>query len=257
MAQATLAVLSRVFTWHASRDDDFLTPIRRGMRRTRMSEYARERMLSDDELRAVWRAAEATEGFYGYLVRFILLTATRRNEAAGMVRAELSGDDWIIPGARMKGGKEHVVPLSRAAKAIIDEMPNIGSYLFSADGRRHVRNLDPYKARLDKASGVTGWRLHDLRRTSRSLMSRATVPATARSLMGGGKVPPDIAERCLAHKIGGVRGVYDRFAYRDEKADAFDALAALVDRIVNPTASVIQKSAPLSSMAGQTALPPP
>jgi integrase len=112
--------------------------------------------------------------------------------------------------------------------------------MFSVDGRRPVGNLDPYKARLDKASGVTGWRLHDLRRTARSLMSRA-------------KVLPDIAERCLAHKIGGVRGVYDRYAYRTEKAEAFEALAGLVEMILNPVDKVIQDPMPPASTADQSA----
>jgi integrase len=65
------------------------------------------------------------------------------------------------------------------------------------------------------------WVIHDLRRTARSLMSRA-------------KVNVDVAERCLAHVIGGVRGTYDRYAYRNEKRDAFQRLAALVEHIVNP-----------------------
>jgi integrase len=69
-----------------------------------------------------------------------------------------------------------------------------------------------------------GWTLHDLRRTARSLMSRAGVSA-------------DVAERCLGHVISGVRGTYDRHAYFDEKKRAFDTLAALVDRIVNPAAN--------------------
>jgi integrase len=82
------------------------------------------------------------------------------------------------------------------------------------------------KRSLDAASGVTGWRLHDLRRTARSLMSRAGVDS-------------DIAERCLAHTIGGVRGVYDRYAYHAEKKHAFEALAAQIEHIVNPPADVV------------------
>jgi integrase len=77
---------------------------------------------------------------------------------------------------------------------------------------------------LDAASGVTDWRLHDLGRTARSLMSRAGVSA-------------DIAERCLGHVIPGVRGVYDRHEYLDEKRQAFEALAAQIERIVNPPAA--------------------
>jgi integrase len=229
MAHVALGFLSRVFNWHASRDDDFLSPIRRGMGRIKPSEHARERVLTDDELRAVWRTAEATAGPFGHYVRFLLLTATRRDEASGMRRGEMSNCDWIIPAERTEGGKgmkgkrEHVVPLSLAAKAIVDDMPTLGPFVFTASGRHPISSFSYYKRALDKMCGVTGWRLHDLRRTARSLMSRAGVNA-------------DIAERCLAHKIGGVRGTYDRYAYYDEKKHAFEALASIIDRIVNPPA---------------------
>jgi integrase len=112
-------------------------PIRRGMARTKQKESARNRILSDDELRAVWRAAEVFSGPYGHLVRFLLLMATRRSEATKMVRGELVGDDWIIPAARMKAKVEHVVPVSPAAKAILDGIPVIGArFVFTLDGRR-------------------------------------------------------------------------------------------------------------------------
>jgi integrase len=226
MAQKVLSHLSRIFTWHASRDDDFLSPIRRGMARTKMREHARDRILSDDELRAVWKAAEAFPAPYGPLVRFVLLTATRRAEAACMARGELFGDDWIIPASRMKAKVEHVIPLSRAAKAVLRELPVQGSFVFSLDGGRPTCNFAAYKARLDTISGVAGWRLHDLRRTARSLMSRAGVA-------------PDVAERCLAHALGGVRGTYDRHSFHSEKAHAFEALASLIERTVNPTDNVV------------------
>jgi integrase len=189
------------------------------MGRTKVKEYARERTLSDDELRAVWKAAEEFPGPYGYFVRFVLLTATRREEAGSMARKELSGDDWIIPAARMKAKQEHLVPLSIAAKSILLSMPDLGRYVFTVNGVRPISNYHEYKAALSKASGVTDWRLHDLRRTARSLMSRAGVA-------------PDIAERCLAHTIGGVRGVYDRYAYHKEKKEAFEALAGIVKSVL-------------------------
>jgi len=229
MAHLALAFLSRVFNWHASRDDDFLSPIRRGMGRIKPSEHARERVLTDDELRAVWQAAEGTSGPFGHYVQFLLLTATRRNEAAGMKREELSNGDWVVPAERVEGGKgmkgkrEHVVPLSPAAKAIVDGMPMLGPFVFTTSGRHPINGFSYYKRAFDKACGVTGWRLHDLRRTARSLMSRAGVNA-------------DVAERCLAHKIGGVRGVYDRYAYHAEKKHAFEALASSIAHIVNPPA---------------------
>jgi integrase len=226
MAQTALAFISKVMNWHASRDDDFVSPIRRGMARIKMHEHARDRVLSDDEIRAVWRAAEVTAGPFGFFMRFLLLTACRRNEAAKMTRSELDGSDWIIPADRMKAKREHLVPLSGSAKAILDAIPEIGPYVFTWNGRRPITGFSDPKRAFDKVCGVAGWRLHDLRRTARSLLSRAGVDA-------------DIAERCLAHTIGGVRGTYDRYAYHDEKAHAFEMLARQIGRIITPTDNVI------------------
>jgi integrase len=225
-AQAALAFLSRIFNWHASRDDDFSNPIRRGMARTRASDGARDRVLSDDELSAVWNAAGRSTKPFGRLVQFLLLTATRRNEAARMARGELSGSAWIIPAGRMKNKQEFVIPLSSSARMLIDAMMPVSPFVFSYDGRQPITGFADFKRELDGVCGVTGWRLHDLRRTARSLLSRAGVA-------------PDIAERCLAHTIGGVRGVYDRHAYYDEKKWAFEALANLIERIVHPADNVV------------------
>jgi integrase len=218
MADQTLAIIRRVMNWHASRTDDFRSPIVRGMARTKPKERARERTLTDDELRLVWRVAE-TEPL-GRYVQFVLLTATRRNEAAQARRSEFDGADWIIPGARYKTGKDHLVPLSAMALRALPD--GKGDFVFSKDGVRPI-HASNFKTAFDKALLREGpplprWTLHDLRRTARSLMSRAGVPT-------------DHAERALGHVIGGVRGVYDRHAYRDEKARAFEALASLVARI--------------------------
>jgi integrase len=227
MASLTLAYLRRLFTWHAGRaHDDFRSPIVRGMARTKSE--PRERILSNDEIRAVWRAAEARGGPYGSLLPFLLLTATRRMEAAHMNRRELSGSDWTIPAARYKGKRDHVVPLSPAAMALLNDIPKLGSrgWVFTNDGEHPIGGLSRLKDQFDKTCGVTGWTIHDLRRTARSLMSRAGVPS-------------DHAERALGHVIGGVRGVYDRHAFYDEKKQGFEALAAQIERIVNPQENVV------------------
>jgi integrase len=222
MATNTLAHIRKIMNWHASRSDDFRTPIVRGMARTKPKERARKRILTDDELKAVWKAAEAATGPFGYLVRFILLTTTRRNEAARMPDTELSGDDWIIPGPRYKTKLDHVIPLSQAARDMLAKIPRIKGvpYIFTT-GDQPIGGFTKFKKDFDKACGVKGWTLHDLRRTGRSLMSRAGVPT-------------EHAERCLGHVIGGVRGIYDRYAYYDEKKAAFEALASQIDRIINP-----------------------
>jgi integrase len=160
-------------------------------------------------------------------------TATRRNEAAEITRAELNGKDWIIPAKRSKSKRSFTLPLSDAARAILDEMPVLGSpqgYFFTTNGEKPLSGFSLLKRALDKrilalrdpkAPKLLRWTLHDLRRAARSLMSRAGVH-------------PDTAERCLGHVIGGVRKVYDRHDYDAEKRAAFEALAALVERIVNP-----------------------
>ena len=99
MADMTLAVVRKVMNWHASRSDDFASPIVKGMRPPRGK--GRERTLSDDEIRAIWFAPEGihpSEIVFARLVKFILLTATRRNEAAHARWAEIKGSDWLIPG---------------------------------------------------------------------------------------------------------------------------------------------------------------
>jgi integrase len=224
-ADQTLAFMRRIMSWHASRSDDFRSPIVRGMAHTKPRERARQRILTDDELRAVWSAAEASAGLFGPFVQFLLLTACRRTEAAAMASSEVDGGVWTIPPARYKTGLEMVLPLSPLALAALARLPKIGEgkYVFTTDGERAFSGYSKAKARFDKACGVTGWTLHDLRRTARSLMSRAGVDA-------------NVAERCLGHVIAGVRGIYDRHGYFDEKKRAFEALAALVERILNPPA---------------------
>jgi integrase len=224
-ADQTLAFMRRIMSWHASRSDDFRSPIVRGMAHTKPRERARQRILTDDELRAVWNAAEASAGLFGPFVQFLLLTACRRTEAAAMASSEVDGDVWTIPQERYKTGLELVLPLSPLATRTLARLPKIGEgkYVFTTDGERAFSGYSKAKARFDKACGVTGWTLHDLRRTARSLMSRAGVDA-------------NVAERCLGHVIAGVRGIYDRHGYFDEKKRAFEALAALVERILNPPA---------------------
>jgi integrase len=216
MADRTLALIRKIMNWHASRSDEFRSPIVRGMARTKPKERARERTLTDDELRSVWGKAE---GVFGSLVRFILLTAARRAEAAELRWPEIAGRDWTLPAIRNKAKVDLLRPLSRAALAVLP--PKEGDLVFPVNGK-DITSFDRLRSELAEASGTEGWTLHDLRRTARSLMSRAGVTA-------------DVAERCLGHVIPGVRGVYDRHEYHREKQQAYEALAALIDRIVKGT----------------------
>jgi integrase len=159
------------------------------------------------------------------LIKFLLLTGAREKETRAMTRQELNGADWLLPAARNKTKVDLLRPLSAGAQDILKTLPSHGNFVFSGNGTM-IGGLQWRKARFDKLCGVTGWVLHDLRRTARSLMSRAGVNA-------------DHAERCLRHVIGGVRGVYDRHEYYHEKHHAFEALAAQIGRIVNPVENVL------------------
>jgi integrase len=225
-ADRALAALKRLLSWHAERSD-YVSPLGRGGRRTSPAQLARSRVLADDELKAVWLAAETYSGPFGAYLQFTLLTATRRSESAGLRRSELTdnGRTWTIPGSRYKNGKDTLVPLSGAAQRIIQRQPQLGDFVFGSDGNRALGGFDGRKKEFDQICGVKNWRLHDLRRTARTLLSRAGVSA-------------DIAERCLGHAMGGVRGIYDRHEYQREKAEAFEALAALIERVANPPPAV-------------------
>jgi integrase len=223
MADIARAILSRVFHWHEGRSE-FVSPITRAVaRRKTIKESARSRVLSDDELRRVWQTAAKASGPFPAIVQFLLFTAARRAEVSEMQWSELDGTDWVLPAGRHKAKFDVVRPLSKAALDIVNAQPKIADspFVFTTNGRVPFRGFTRSKANFDKACGVTGWCLHDLRRTSRSLMSRAGVIS-------------DHAERCLGHAITGVRGVYDRHEFHSEKRHAFEALAAQIGRIVNP-----------------------
>jgi integrase len=226
-ADRALAMLRAVMNWHASRSDDFRTPIVRGMARSNSSERARERVLNDDELRAVWNAAGASTDAFGPLLRFILLTACRLREGANMTHSEVTGTDWTIPASRYKTKTDTLLPLSSAAQEVLAALPRITGvdYVFSS-GTRPVSGFSNRKAKFDKICGVTGWTIHDLRRTARTLLARAGVR-------------DEIAEQCLGHIIKGVNKVYNRHAYSAEKLQAFEALAGQIERIINPQPNVV------------------
>jgi integrase len=233
MADRVLAYTRKAFNWQASRDDAFVPPIARGMGRTKPAERARQRMLDDDEIRDLWNALEAANApaCYPAFIRALLLTAQRRDEVARMSWKEIKDDSWIIPSERYKTGIENVVPLTGAVLQLLGERRKAGFVFTSRGGKLPFSGFSKAKAALDDAiaqlrkearrPAMSPWTVHDLRRTARSLMSRAGVST-------------DIAERVLGHKIGGVRSVYDRHAYAAEKRDALESLSTLVAQILAP-----------------------
>jgi integrase len=225
MADLVLAFVRSIANWFASRDDDYVSPFVRGMRRHQNG--ARSRILNDDELRAIWRAAEAN-GDFGALIRLLLLTGQRREKVATMKWADVTDGVWTIATAEREKGNAGSLALPAQALAIIEAQPRLGDnpYVFAGRSlgcRNFSQSKTPFDAKLPK---MPRWTLHDLRRTARSLLSRAGVR-------------PDISERVLGHAIQGVEGIYDRHRYDAEKAAALAKLAVLVDSIVNPRDNVL------------------
>jgi integrase len=224
-ADGTLAILRGVASWYADRTDDYQPPFSRGMRRVPEDARKRSRILDDGELRRVWGAAGSTT--FGTMVKLLLLTGQRRDKVVTMRWADVSpGGVWKIATSRGEKRNAGTLRLPPQALAIIHARPRFASnpHVFAGSGAGPTSNFYKDKKALDQASGTSGWTLHDLRRTARSLMSRAGVR-------------PDVAERVLGHAIAGVEGVYDRYPYDDEKADALVQLAALIERIVDPPAA--------------------
>lgn len=209
---------------------------------------ARDRVLTDDELRRVWlatggpvgaeavaearrrdgsRDALAPTGYpFGPLVRMLILTGQRLREVAEATwdEVDLDGAIWTIPATRMKSHRVHEVPLAPDALALLRSMPRFtdGDHIFSADaGRRPYSGFSKAKRRLDRVSGVTNWVLHDLRRSMRSGLSALPIEDRVR-------------EQMIAHAQPGLHRVYDRHSYRDEKRRGFELWEGRLRGIVEP-----------------------
>ena len=187
-------------------------------------EVARDRVLTNNELASIIRAARQIGGAYGGIVEMLALTGQRREEVAQMVGDEIDFNSrtWTLPGSRTKNGKPHIVHLSEACIKLIKRASRLGSYVFSISGVKPFQNFTNAKRALDELSGVTGWRLHDLRRTCVSGMARLGVP-------------PHVADKILNHQSGtisGVAAVYQRHHFLAERKLALERWGQYIETLV-------------------------
>jgi integrase len=224
-ADLVLSYLRKIFNWYAvNYSDTFTSPIVPGMGRYNYSERRRKRILSDDEIRQLWQAT-ADGGPLSSLMRFLLLVGCRRSEGAEIEWSEIDGNQWTLPASRHKNKKVDLLrPLSKAALDIINAQPRIdGSpFVFTTTGRAAIGFNSVARRFLN--SFRSDWTVHDLRRTFRSLAARAGVDF-------------EVAERCIGHMPSGLVQTYNQHRYMQEMVRAFEAVAALIDRIVNPSSS--------------------
>ncbi|MGA7664961.1 MAG: integrase family protein [Pseudolabrys sp.] len=227
-ADVCLAIIRKMMNWYASRNDDYVSPVVRGMHRTNGGDRKGKRILSDDEIRALWKAADDC-GTFGALLKVLLLTAQRREKVATMKWDDLVDGEWRIPSEPREKSNAGNLRLPQVVLGVVEAQPRMATnpHVFAAGhGNGAFNSFSQRKEELDeklhkKLPRMTSWVIHDLRRTARSLMSRAGVR-------------PDISERIMGHAIPGIEGVYDRHSYSEEKADGLNRLASLVGQIINP-----------------------
>jgi integrase len=256
-ARNLLAYLKAFFNWAIERDTYGLesSPCEH-LKAARIigERRAEDRTLNDAELFAFWRATQRMGYPHGPAYRLLLLSGLRLNEVADATWSEfdLGKGIWTIPAARMKGkngkARPHSVPLTADILAVLADLPRFenGEYLFSARrGECPIYVSDRAKQRLDARMlrtlralarqrgddaakvNLPAWVNHDLRRTLRSRLSEL-------------RVSPDVAEAILAHVKPGIRGVYDRYEYFDEKRHALELWATRLRSIVQPQPNVVE-----------------
>jgi integrase len=185
---------------------------------------ARDRVLSDEELARVIAAARTLGDPYSGIVELLALTGQRREEVSGMHWDEIDSvrRTWTIPKSRTKNAKGHVVHLSTASMAVLNRAGRRDTLVFSTDGTKPFQDFSGAKRLLDQLSGVTGWRLHDLRRTCVSGMARLGVA-------------PHVADKVLNHQSGtisGVAAVYQRHDFLAERKNALELWGQHVGQLV-------------------------
>lgn len=194
----------------------------------------RDRVLTDDELVAIWRTADEVGAPFGAIVQLCILTGQRRSEIGRLQWNYIDPTIGTItlPAEETKNSRQHTFPLGATAAAVIKPLDRRTRYLFPA--RRDFRVDMPAtvynawakdKRAFDRLCPIAPWTLHDLRRTFATNLA-------------GLDTPPHVLERILNHSAGtisGVAAIYNRFRYMDEMRQAIAAWEAKLALLINPT----------------------
>jgi len=221
-ADAVFAILNSINNWCSARDDDFMPFTRRGMKRA--TNRPRQRTLTDDEIRMLWRVAEESGDAFSNLLCFALLSGQRKSKYLDLRRSHISADGiWTVATAEREKGNAGTIQLPELALTVLRRLPRIhnSDFVFSLNGRRMSTShaMDVLRSKLPER--MRDFTCHDARRTFRTLASRVNVD-------------PRISERLLGHVTGSaVEQIYDRHGYDVEKKAALERIARLVEDIVN------------------------
>jgi len=225
--------LSAYFTWLAREGYIDANPV--AFTNKADENGGRERVLSDEELRTIWLAADDSQ--FGAIVKLLMLTGARRTEIGGLELDEFDLDDALItlPPERTKNGREHLIPLSEPALEILKALPRRimddgtpWEHVFGASAGCGYQNYSRAKAELDARIAKAGhklapWTLHDFRRSiSTALHDRFGVP-------------PHVVEVILGHVGGhkaGTAGRYNRANYLEERRRTLERWGAHIMGVV-------------------------
>lgn len=223
-ARYLFAVLRPFFRWCLERDLIAKSPLASITPPKPLQ--ARDRVLTDIEIKAFWAATSAPE-LFNPLHRLLLLTGQRKSEVGGMSWSELdlAKAEWTIPKERTKNSREHLVHLSPQAMTIIQGLTRHAhsDFVFTTTLVRPISGYGLAKRRLDaRMQPAKPWRVHDLRRTAASGLAKLGFL-------------PHITERVLNHVSGaqgGLVGVYQRYEYLDDRKRALLAWGNHVEALV-------------------------
>ncbi|BCG94448.1 tyrosine-type recombinase/integrase [Mesorhizobium sp. 131-2-1] len=206
---------------------------------------SRDRVLTHDEIKIVWKAAEKCGYPFGPMTQLLLLTGQRRDEMAELKWSEISDDlsTITLEASRTKNSRPHIVPIAPLAKATIEALPRItdadgkpSEYVFTTTAKTPFSGFSNGKKALDKHCGepaLPEWHLHDLRRTC----------ATELAQLG---VKQEVTEAILNHKTGkvsGVAAIYNRYEYQDEKREALKQWASRIQALIADNVTLLKKHA--------------
>ena len=223
-ANRTLALTRKIYNWGISRDLVENNPCLQI--KMPSQEHQRDRVFSEDEIKALWGAFEQVGPIMESLFKLHLVTAQRGGEVMTMQWRDIDLDSgwWTIPAEHSKNGLAHRVPLSGLALDILKQMEAISGndkWIFPSPVKKcgHISNVQKTALKIREYSGVADFKPHDLRRTAASLMTGMNISRLT-------------VAKILNHVEQGVTRVYDRYSYDREKRTALDKWARKLEQIL-------------------------
>jgi len=230
-ANRALSAIKKLMNWCVMRGTIETSPV--ALLRPPTREVQRDRVLIDDEIRAIWRHTDAEEYPFGPFLKLLMITGQRRSEVSGMRWSELNLDEgvWELPASRVKNARLHIVPLPAQAVAILRSLHRFlnSDFVFTTTGRSAISGFGRLKERIETVmpENTQDWRFHDFRRTASTGMAKIGVM-------------PHVIDAVTNHKSGVVSGVgatYNRYTYLNEKRDALEQWANHVEKITASSSS--------------------